>query len=1328
MRIFKTLLVVLVIAWGVLALAVRATTPLLADYRDAIAALAAERVGAPVAIGTLRARWYGLRPLLELRDVVIGTAPEIVEVARIEIDLALAELLHGPTLDALRLTVDGLQLTAVRESNGQVHLEGLGTGGAAGGDAPLLPSHLRLINTRLVWIDRWHGRAPLDLEDVDILIDRDGGRVSLRASLHAGAGRAELAAELTGLLSGTDWDGDAYLRVDNLDVARLLGDYLPADYGLRSTRVDLQAWTHWRDATPVHTQGHVALRDVKLAPPGGSPLDLKLLAANFSFDRRDDGLRLGLSDLNLATAAFRWPRSDLALAVTGDDGGTHIDLAAGYLRLEDVAAILQVRPPDSELATALAALQPAGEVRALRLQATLGDNAASWRTQARFDAISTRPWGRLPGVRNLSGRLHGSDSHSVVTVDSHDTTLRFSDLFRDPLQLPRIAGRVDVAHAGDGWAVRSDRLQADAAHIRTLTRLHLRQIPDEPLFVDLQTDFRDGDAAFAGRYYPTGIMGARLVRWLDRAIASGRVVSGSALIYGPFDDFAFGESRSGSFQVVFDTDDIVLDYQEGWPAITGLDARVKFHGNQVEIASRDGRIYDSQITAVDARIASLDPLSPIRIRGQLAGPLRNPLRVLGEPALRERFGEFAEILRGDGDSRLDLDFAVPLGSRGDYVLDGRLQFAGNRLSLPDWDFAIRDIDGTLGFTLDGLQAEGIRAVALDRPVSIDVRPLDDGTTRMRSRGRFRPGDIATRFEGLPTALLDGAADFVIDVDVPPRRAATGPTRLQVRSDLAGMRVDLPAPFGKSLAARRELAVSVPLSGRRVAGRVRYGDLVAARFSRDGQRVDVRLGGGQAELAATPGVRVRGRLDRADVTAWQAALDKLPAAAAGPTTPLDIDLQIAALAVDDLVVDELQLGLRRDATAWRGRLAAPRLAGTFTLPLQRGREPLVVDLERLTIDLPPDEDGPLSPPPDASSGPDPATLPGLDLRIADLQVGAAHLGRLELRAAPTPAGVDIDRLVIGEGRVQLDARGGWLRHDGGYRTQVAGSFAADDIGGLLADVGYSRQIDEAPARAEFTFGWPGNPLQMHRATLAGKLDFDVGKGRLVELDPGVTRVVGLLNLNALTRRLRLDFSDFYKKGYSFDSIRGSFVFADGTATTTDLGILGPTGRIDVRGETDLVAERFDQKVMVTPDFDATLPIAGTIAGGPVAGIAVLVAQTVMNKQVDDLNRFDYGVTGPWNAPDVVPLDTGGTLSRLLKPFRRDPTADADATPPADSAAPPTAVDGEAVTDTPADAQQPAPPEAPADSAPANTVRKSLRGIIKLFEKGEPHGLDLPGEAD
>jgi hypothetical protein len=306
-----------------------------------------------------------------------------------------------------------------------------------------------------------------------------------------------------------------------------------------------------------------------------------------------------------------------------------------------------------------------------------------------------------------------------------------------------------------------------------------------------------------------------------------------------------------------------------------------------------------------------------------------------------------------------------------------------------------------------------------------------------------------------------------------------------------------------------------------------------------------------------------------------------------------------------------------------------------------------------------------------------------------------------------------------------------------RTAIEGTANSADIGDLLTDFGYTRQLDDAPANATFALAWPGGPHQAHRATLAGELAVDIGPGRLVEVDPGVTRVIGLINLNALTRRLRLDFSDLVKEGHSFDSISGRFDFADGVATTANLQMTGPSGRLRIEGTTDLVSETLDQRAVVIPELDATLPIAGTIAGGPVAGLAVLVAQQALPAQVDRIYRFDYAVSGPWAAPDIELLDSGGTLSKLLKPLRDIGAAAAGSATPRDAPAPPGPQPARASApepETPAAAQA-ADSQAQGDGGTVATVvqrtrdqvDRAVRKLLDIIDIRAPQGEDLSGES-
>ncbi len=1329
MRIVRNLLAGLVILWAILAITVRVAAPFIADHRDDLASYLSSELNTPITIGDMSSRWYGLSPLIELHDVTVGAEPDAIDVNSVSVSFAAGELLGGSLLDALRVTVDGMQLTLVREESGQLHLEGIGilnTDDTAS-EQIALPNHVNLVNTRVVWIDRKAGRAPMTLDNVAVILDRDGSELALHAHLETEVGRAEMGARLDGLLATTAWNGDAYLHVENLDVANILSGYIPESFGLSSLQLNLTAWSEWRDAFPVAVQGDLRIRDLDLSPRSehSKALAIPAASAEFTVNHEDDRLRVGVRNLELQMEDHAWPATDLALSLADTDDGTlQIAAAADYLRIDDVVRMLQVRVPWAALGETFDQLQPGGEIRKLRMAANIGDQQFDWRGTAAFSGLQMSATGGVPGIENISGTLHGQQDHVQITLDSSDAKILFTDLFRNPLPFDRLAGQLDFEQHALGWRLSSDKLVANTPHIKSSTRLALVQEPGKPLFVDVQSDFADGDAAYASLYYPAAIMGDELVAWLDKSVISGKVISGSALVYGPADSFAFEKSGNGVFEVVYDTRDVVLAYREGWPHLENIDAYVKFFGNHLDIVTRSATLYDSKVVEAHAHVASLEPTSPIEISGRLVGPLKDPLQLLRDEGLRDRFGQFADALQAQGDSDLSLDFTIPLVSgRGDYALDGKLRLNGSTLSLPDWQLDITQIDGTLDFTLDGLRAKGIKAHALGSPIRVDLAPAKDGTTRISSLGTFALADIHRQLPALDIPLIKGKADFAVDIDIPPSSAGDNKAaRLTVASQLEGIAVALPTPFGKAPPEKRSFNVTIPLSGKDRTGHARYADLVDAEFGLDGRQVDVLLGGDEAVLQRGPGVRIGGHMKVLDVLAWADALGAVATKNAADTPPLTVDLRFDRVLVDEFSIKDAHLNTTHSDRQWRGIVDADSLAGTFVVADAIDNIPVQIELQRLHLDIPVDGvEEEVAAPPDPATGPDPLSLPGLVLSIVDFKINQAELGQLRLDAQPSGSGMQITRLDLSGGQLELQSAGHWSREGDGFVSQLGGHAHSKAIGDFLVALGYSRQVEEAKTDIEFFGQWPGNPAQVHRTTLDGHFNLDVGRGRLAELDPGVTRVVGLLNLNALTRRLRLDFSDFYKKGYSFDSIKGHFRIADGVAKTEDLSVLGPTGSIDLKGTADLVDRTLDQHVTVVPNLDATLPIAGTIAGGPVAGIAVYVAQKLVTSG-EKINRFEYSLSGSWDSPEITQLDTGGTLSKILGPGgdSKEQTAQ-----PPDPDAP---LPGQTLPQDPTEAFEPPSAGVPSEPASSSDDDTGSNGLMRLLKKGDPHGADIPGTPD
>jgi uncharacterized protein YhdP len=130
------------------------------------------------------------------------------------------------------------------------------------------------------------------------------------------------------------------------------------------------------------------------------------------------------------------------------------------------------------------------------------------------------------------------------------------------------------------------------------------------------------------------------------------------------------------------------------------------------------------------------------------------------------------------------------------------------------------------------------------------------------------------------------------------------------------------------------------------------------------------------------------------------------------------------------------------------------------------------------------------------------------------------------------------------------------------------------------------------------------------------------------------VLGFLNLGELRRRLSLDFTDLYQKGFVFERITGRIEVADAQARLETFTIDGPSSDISVSGFADLRARIYDQTVTVEPSIGTSVALASAVAGGPVVGAAVYLLDRVTGGAIDRLGSFQYRMTGPWSKPEFA----------------------------------------------------------------------------------------------
>ena len=206
-----------------------------------------------------------------------------------------------------------------------------------------------------------------------------------------------------------------------------------------------------------------------------------------------------------------------------------------------------------------------------------------------------------------------------------------------------------------------------------------------------------------------------------------------------------------------------------------------------------------------------------------------------------------------------------------------------------------------------------------------------------------------------------------------------------------------------------------------------------------------------------------------------------------------------------------------------------------------------------------------------------------------------------------------------------------------------TFKSESIKLMLDTFNYeTANIENGETRIELSANWNGSPMDFSVANLNGKLNMEIAEGQFLDIEPKAGRLFGLLSIQALPRRLSLDFADFFDKGFAFDSIKGNFSIEKGQAYTNDLQMLGPAGDITISGRTGLETEDYDQIATVVPKVSDSLPVASALFGpvGVGVGAVIYFAGELFDSipsNIDKILTQQYSIKGSWEDPEIEKIN-------------------------------------------------------------------------------------------
>lgn len=1261
----------LVITAAVLVGVIRLLMPWADRLRGDVEAWVSTQFRQPVTVEAFDAVWRGASPVLRLRGIRLldkQAGETLLSVDELRIAIGLFDSLRAARIMPSGFQIMGAHLAIERRADGMVALQGFDPAGDGSGSEAvewlLGQRRLRVQGGEIIWRDARTGAQPLRFSNVEFLLRSHDSRPQVKGSVdlpgrlgHRLAFVLELQED-SKTLQG--WAGNLYLKASSVQLAAL-PLVLPGVERVAGA-ADVELWTEWRQARPVRAEGAVGIRNLEIAGVQGAQapgeavrrVALDQVQGQVLWQQEASGWQLEVTKFNLVRGGRSWPETRLSAAAATDPEGRllSVQAQASYVALEDAAALLQAGPwPPERLRALLAGVRPHGELRELQLSYRAQDGDEPMLSlQTRFAGVGGQAWQAFPAVGGLSGVLRADERSGVVTLDSHAVHTEFPQLFRNPLEATVLSGTLAWERDAGTWRLHSNDLVASNADIRTRTRVAV-EVPADGTspFLDLQVAFEEGEVSHVYRYLPVGIMDPDVVEWLDRALVSGRVTSGTALFHGRLKDFPFDQG-TGKFEVRFNVADVILDYQPRWPRIEELEAEVEFSGRSMLVRAAGGKIFNADLLQARAEIPALQHHARLNVHGRVQGPVADMLRVLTEGPLGEKYGAALQGVRAQGGALLGLDLGLALYKGGEDRVDGRVEFRNAALAAERWDVALTQMAGPLTFSGPGLTAESLRARLFGQKVQLQIRPIDTGTEKAGTEVKVHGPDLAGLASYFRLAIppyVQGNAEWEAGLRIRPgAHAERDPMiHLALESDLHGVSVALPEPLGKTAEQARTLVIrtSLPATDSRVIG-IHYGGLLEGLLELRGgtggvalQRGVLRFGGGEVNLPSSPGLQLTGRLQRVSLEAWH---DWLNAPAGGrPEAGLAerlnfLDLSIERLAAFRQTFENIRVAAQKTASGWVVRVEGEDAAGVIRVPSPwTDAARVVMDFDHLRLQAP-------SPGEDKQSPPSPRSIPALQIASKRLIYGASDFGSLALQVSPRPDGIHLDQLLLQSPALQMKAQGDWVERQGRHDSDFEIELDSTDLAGALNLLDYEPVVEgSGPGHIEIKAAWPGAPSQFAPERMTGRLYMVIGKGRFLDIEPGVGRVFGLLSLNALPRRLMLDFSDLLTKGFTFDRIEGHFSITGGDAYTHDLYMEGPSAHVDVVGRTGLSSRDYDQIVTVTPRISNTLPLAGVLAGGPSVGVMLFLAEKVLGTQINRATRAQYTVNGPWDAPVIERMQSG-----------------------------------------------------------------------------------------
>jgi uncharacterized protein YhdP len=683
-------------------------------------------------------------------------------------------------------------------------------------------------------------------------------------------------------------------------------------------------------------------------------------------------------------------------------------------------------------------------------------------------------------------------------------------------------------------------------------------------------------------------------------------------------------------------------------------ARIVFTPFQLKITS-DEVDLGSGVRAQDVvvTIPTLDKSDiALNIQGKVDAKLKHAVDYLLLSPLASKIGLHSFLkegakLRGDATVMLENIWVPISGYKAEPErVKGTVKFKKASLTLQD-QLTVNNIQGVLNFTEKQVTSKEIEADLLG----------GQGIFKVGTSAKTRVVEINGRgvSQAKRSLYFEQPLPWNTTIKVPFQNSPVKGVDVKFVADVSAANSLLPAPFNKQALSGKKLALQASILENSLSITGDLPGLVDLKgfwvksqdqFKPEKFQVVVGQRVPQPHLADSNRSSVSGRLDSIDLDGWLALYRESPIAKIFKGEKTQVDWQVSKLEIANVLLwgndyPDINIGWQ---TTHKDSVALNVESSSVRAELKTNPDGVwSVDVQHLVINT---MDSGQSMANDVSSDSrscedrnlSPGLLPSMRFIGKNIYIDGRKIDSLSFDLEDTDHQLFLSKLKGVFGNNSGSLTGDYLYDKSALISELELQLSSKDVAAVTDFLKLKKGFSGKQAEVNVDLDWAGGITCFSKQRTKGSVSFELKEGVIEDIEPGFARLIGLLSVESLARRLKLDLKDVTNKGMVYDAIKGKAILAKGSLQLESFKLKAPAATANVFGKVDLMQEQFALQATVTPEIGSSIPAVAAIVGGvnPLAALAVYSLMKIIPGINENLITYNYEITGSWLNPKVTEI--------------------------------------------------------------------------------------------